>query len=578
MKRLMILGLLFVSTLTLSACDLLGGDINEVIDNARNIAETFTMEDQTIEIGTENYDWAAYVVEINENLPENINIEVVEDTIQYGVPGTYTVTLRLTAPEIDFTHTFNVTVVEGGLSPEEILAGFDGDFTYLQTFMDPIMNSDAKETVTTIIMNIDEMDFETGEMVERQYTMVSRSKIVLGEEIDLLSRKITINAAGQATTIEFFVERMDTALSIYMNSDFLIESIDDEEVIQELGLDQDYFVYVIEGDFTSEEDLDYSQVLGGLLGYLDSLTMELSEDEQIYVEEQIGYILENLSLFEKYGSLEYYMNQEGMTLDLFVNSDDQVEMQMLMDTTMYGAVLDDFVSDLELFAAGLDDVILPDIKAMPEYQQLLTILSGLQPMQLDAMYDPSNPTELAFQIDLTTFMNTLAMLASGGGMMNPPVNQMTIDVVVRDGAEVVLPESATDLNQVIDDVAKVYIMQEFFSLSTTLIDQAEESANNPLYAENEVSLVELNELYGESLSNLEAVIDVSTSYIVNRGTLDAPDYYMYFYWNDGQAVFVEEVSIDFLEELVFMSTSITPIIELVNDQAFDLEKLINFME
>jgi len=578
MKRVMILGLIVLSTLTLSACDLLGGDINEVIDNARTIADTFSMEDQTIEIGTESYDWAAYVVEINENLPEDINIEVVEDNIQYGVVGTYTVTLRLTAPDIDFTHTFNVSVVEGGLSTEEILAGFDGDFTYLQNLMDPIMNSDAKETVTTLILDVNEMDYMTGEMVDNQYTMVSRNKVVLGDQVDLLSRKITLNAAGEVMVLEFFLERQDTALTVYMNSDLLRDYIADEEVINELGLDQEYLMFTLEGDFSKEEDLDYRQVLEAFYLYLDEYMMEVPEEELIYIEEQISYVIDHLALFEQYFSLEYYMGLEGMTTELSVTDDDAVNIEMTMATSMYGEVLEDLVGDIEEFAMGMDGLMVPNMKEMPEYQQLLTILNGLQPMQLDALYDPANPTELAFRIDLTTFMNTLAMLAGSGDMMSAPINQMTIDVVVRDGAEVILPEQASNMNEVIDDVAKVYFMQELMMVSRNLIFEAELSGENPLYEETEVPVNVLYELTGLSSGDLEGVLDLSLSYIVNRGTMDSPDYSMYFYWIDGQAVFVEEVSLDDLEELVYTSTSIAPIIELVNDQAFDLEKLMFLIE
>lgn len=288
--------------------------------------------------------------------------------------------------------------------------------------------------------------------------------------------------------------------------------------------------------------------------------------------------MDQLAFFEQYFSLEYYMGLEGMTTELSVTDDDEVNIEMTMATSMYSEVLEDLVGDIEEFAQGMDGLMVPNIKEMPEYQQLLTILNGLQPMQLDALYDPANPTELAFRIDLTTFMNTIAMLAGSGDMMGAPINQMTIDVVVRDGAEVTLPEQASNMNEVIDDVAKLYFVQELMMVSRNLISQAELSGDNPLHEETEVPVNVLYELAGMSSSDFEGVLDLSLSYIVNRGTMDSPEYSIYYYWSDGQAVFVEEVSLDDLEELVYTSTSIAPIIELVNDQAFDLEKLIFLIE
>jgi hypothetical protein len=572
MRKLFIIGLMFLSTLTLSACDMLGGDLGETLDNVNMIAETFTMEDQTIEIGTENYDWAAYVLELNENLPENINIEVVEDNIEYGVVGTYTVTLRLTAPDLDFTHTFNVSVVEGGWSPEDIVENFDGDFQFLETFMNPIMNSDAKETTTTVMFSWNQSDFMSEETVEMMYSMVSRSTLVLGDDMDLMSREISFNMAGELRSFDFYVAREDTMLRVYIDRQVLEEFVEDQTLFDELGISEDYLMFTIEGDFAYEEETeDINLILDELIVYLQDLSGEIDPEELANLEEELTYLLEQIQVFEHYLSLEYYMNQEGMTTDLDVNEEGAVVMSMTMASDFYRSVLSELAGDLQTFMMGFEEVEVPDLDSTPEFEQFLMILDGLQPMQLDAVYDPANPTQLAFRLDLTSFVNTLALLA-GMPSFEPPVNQLTIDVVVRDGAEVALPENATDMNEVVRDVAKVLFVQEVLWTMDDLIYEVENGPENPLYEETEVPV---NVLYDLSTSSGEfyGLFDLNLSYVVNRGTMDQPDYYFQLFWLDGQMVFVEELSLDHVEELVLESTSVTPIIALVNDDGFVVDKL-----
>jgi hypothetical protein len=583
MKKIMVLLLMMISTLTLSACDLLGGDLNEIIDNVTNIAETFTMEDQTIEIGTENVDWAGYVEEINDNLPADINIEVVEDNIDYGVPGTYTVTLRLTAPDgIDFTHTFNVTVVEGGWTPEDILNGFEGDVTYLQTFMNPIMNSNAKETTTTLVFSVNEMDYETGATVPVTYTIESTSTVVQGNDMDIMSQEMILNMNGEIMPFSFYLVREDTALTFYLETVVLSDLFDDETVMEELGITEDYMMFTVEGDFASDEELNMAVLLEGLTGYLEDYMMDVDPEELAYVEEQIDYVVENINVFAKYLDLEYYMEQEGMTAELNINEEQQVEMTMTMATTMYGEIIDELLADIQNFAAGLDDVEVPNMSELPEYQLIMTILNGLQPMQVDALFDPASPTELSFALDLTSLVNTLAMITSGGEVMVAPVNELTINVVVRSGAEVTLPENATDMNEIVKDIMKLMFVQQVngnINMFVSYLDWYEEEAL-PVDEEvtfNEVILMmEENEYYYYDM--FEGVFDQDLSYIVNRGTVEEPMYYFNLVWADGANVFVGELGVEYLNNLIYNSEMITPIIELVNDDAFDISRLTSLME
>jgi hypothetical protein len=530
------------------------------------------MEDHTIEIGTEDYDWAGYVLELNENLPDNINIEVVEDNIEYGVVGTYTVTLRLTAPDIDFTHTFNVSVVEGGWSPEDIVENFDGDFQFLETFMNPIMNSDAKETTTRVMFSWNQSDFMSEETVEMMYSMVSRSTLVLGDDIDLMSRTISLNMAGELSSFDFYVAREDTMLRVYIDRQVLEEFVEDQTLFDELGINEDYLVFTIEGNFAYEEETeDINLILDELILYLQELSGEIDPEELADLEEQLTYFLDQIQVFEQYLSLEYYMNQEGMTTDLDVNEEGAVVMRMTMASDFYRTVLTELAGDVQAFMMGLEEIEVPDIDSMLEIEQFLMILDGLQPMQLDAVYDPANPSQLAFRLDLTTFVNTLALLA-GMPSLEPPVNQLTIDVVVRDGAEVVLPDNATDMNEVVRDVAKVLFVQEVLWTMDDLIYEVENGPDNPLHEETEVPV---NVLYDLSTSSGDfyGLFDLDLSYVVNRGTMDQPDYYFQLFWLDGQMVFIEELSLTNVEELVLDSTSMTPIIALVNDDGFVVEKL-----
>jgi hypothetical protein len=249
---------------------------------------------------------------------------------------------------------------------------------------------------------------------------------------------------------------------------------------------------------------------------------------------------------------------------------------------MYGEIIDELLADIQNFAAGLDDVEVPNMSELPEYQLIMTILNGLQPMQVDALFDPASPTELSFALDLTSLVNTLAMITSGGEVMVAPVNELTINVVVRSGAEVTLPENATDMNEIVKDIMKLMFVQQVngnINMFVSYLDWYEEEAL-PIDEEvtfNEVILMmEENEYYYYDM--FEGVFDQDLSYIVNRGTVEEPMYYFNLVWADGANVFVGELGVEYLNNLIYNSEMITPIIELVNDDAFDISRLTSLME
>lgn len=82
------------------------------------IAPTFNLDDQTIEAGTNDIDWATLITQIQDNSElTTLELTEIEDTVDYATPGVYMVMVRLTDTSGNFTEQQATITVEDTTPP-----------------------------------------------------------------------------------------------------------------------------------------------------------------------------------------------------------------------------------------------------------------------------------------------------------------------------------------------------------------------------------------------------------------------------------------------------------------------------
>jgi hypothetical protein len=154
-------------TVTVSATDeslnVTSQTFNVIVEDTISPSFDF-INDQTIEVGTEDIDWTTYILNESDNSDGVLTLLEEVDNIDYNTPGTYTVTVSATDESLNVTsQTFNV-IVEDTISPsfdfindQTIEAGTeDIDWT---TYI--LNESDNSDGVLTLLEEVDNVDYNT---------------------------------------------------------------------------------------------------------------------------------------------------------------------------------------------------------------------------------------------------------------------------------------------------------------------------------------------------------------------------------------------------------------------------------
>ena len=312
-----------------------------------------------------------------------------------------------------------------------------------------------------------------------------------------------------------------------------VETFSVEDVLNAVYEGQDAFdAHILEMSLTAPQS-------ALIFGEFSEMVSEL----QVYmgVVDDIEYAFDNLSMFEEFFTLDYFMDNDILTMEVAKTEDFAILTRITLEPIAYAFILQDLIQTSVTYLDGFTLFELPCIQfindngaefcePLPEYTDLMMNLGLLGEIEYTVLYDPSNPTEVITKLDLTDFVNKMAMMDEY--VTEEPVIELSFAVTVREGEAILIPEAVNDVNMLAEELAK-------FSLSVLAYEALEDVTD--YYYDNPTELL----LFGDTrqLDTFEGYIDLSLafdlnmSYVEMGGSLLAPDYTIQLFWHDGTPVF-----------------------------------------
>jgi hypothetical protein len=357
---------------------------------------------------------------------------------------------------------------------------------------------------------------------------------------------------------------------------FYLEMVDVEALTNAIYEGQDAFdAYVLELSITAPQTAAIFEQFSGIVAEL-----------QVYmvVVDDIEYAFDNLSMFEEFFTLDYYMDNDILTMEVEKTEEFAILTTITLEPIAYAFVLQDLIQTSVTYMDGFELMDLPYIQfincppealtcePLPEYTDLMMNLNLLGEVEYTVLYDPSNPTEVITKLDLTDFVNKLAMMDEY--VTTEPVIELSFSVTVREGEAITIPENVSDMNMIAEDVAK-------FSLSMLAYEALEDVS---LYYDASSSEMLM---FGDRrpLDTFEGYVDLSLafdsnmSYVEMGGSGLVPDYTIQLFWHDGTPVFTSPLGyLELVDVAGFDGPGTSELfqhyVDKVNEDNFNMTKLL----
>lgn len=359
---------------------------------------------------------------------------------------------------------------------------------------------------------------------------------------------------------------------------FYLEEIDAEDLFNAIYEGQTAFdLYIIELALTVPETASILAAFSGVVAELEVF---------MYVVDDITYAFDNLSMFEEFFTLDYYLDNDLVTAELEISEDFAVITTLTLEPLAYAYLFQDVIEETVLYLDGFQSFELPYIQfincpvgetcePLPDYQELLQELAALEEIQFTVEYDPSNADEMITKIDFTDFINHLATMDEEVTMA--PVVDLSIQITVSEVGTVTIPTAVSDVNMIAEDFAK-------FSLAMLAFEALEDVGDYYMANSSEFTLDfgdtrQLDTF--EGYVNLSLAFDMNMSYVTVGGSVIAPDYLIQLFWHDGTPVFTSPLGLAELVAVVGPGTGgpatnvmFQTYVDKVVDANFNMTKLL----
>jgi predicted small lipoprotein YifL len=353
-----------------------------------------------------------------------------------------------------------------------------------------------------------------------------------------------------------------------------LETFSVEEVLNAVYEGQDAFdAYILDLSLTAPQSAaifsEFSEMVAELQVFM-------------YVVDDIEYAFDNLSMFEEFFTLDYYMDNDILTMEVEKTEDFAILTTITLEPIAYAFVLQDVIQTTVTYIEGFESMELPYIQfincpagatcePLPEYTELMMNLGLLGEVEYTVLYDPSNPTEVITKLDLTDFINKMAMMDEY--VTSEPVIELSFGMTIRQGEAITIPTDVSDMNIVAEDFAK-------FSLAILAYEALEDVTE--YYFENPSEML----MFGDTrqLDTFEGSLDLSLafdsnmSYVEMGGSIVAPDYSIQLYWHDGTPVFTGPVGylelLDVVGDEAPTAEMYQYYVDKVDEENFNMTKLL----
>ena len=323
---------------------------------------------------------------------------------------------------------------------------------------------------------------------------------------------------------------------------FYLETVDMQLLADAIYAGQDaYDIFVLALNLTAPETASILEAFSGVV-------LEL-EPYMLYIDD-MNYVFDNLYVFEDYIDLQYYLDNDIVTMSIDQTEDFEIETTIVFDgsetSSLFVDVLADtywFLNDMESFEMPLIDYLnCPAGETCETFADYITIIADLNQLgyiDMVTVYDPSNPGEYTTVIDFVDFANSLVALDEGDAVFN----DFSVKFTVRETGTVTLPTVTADVNEIAQDFAKVSLN---FMTYDFVRDALEYYVDNPLeFSLGDHSLDSYDDYMYPSLA-----FDANMSYITVGGSVLAPTISCTLYWADGTLVFTEPITLAYLDGIM----------------------------
>ena len=323
---------------------------------------------------------------------------------------------------------------------------------------------------------------------------------------------------------------------------FYLETVDMELLADAVYAGQDaYDIFVLALNMTAPETASILEAFSGVV-------LEL-EQYMLYIDD-MNYVFDNLYIFEDYIDLQYYLDNDIVTVSIDPTEDFEIETTVVFDGSKTSKLFIDILPDIYWFLDDMESFEMPFIEhvncptgetceSFADYIFIIADLTQLGYAEMVTVYDPSNPGEFTTVIDFSDFVTSLVALDEGDAVFN----DFSVKFTVRETGTVTLPTLTVDVNEIAQDFAKVSLN---FMTYDYVRDALEYYTDNPLdFSLGDHSLDSYGDYMYPSLA-----FDANMSFITLGGSVLAPTISCTLYWADGTLVFTEPISLQYLDGIM----------------------------
>ena len=352
---------------------------------------------------------------------------------------------------------------------------------------------------------------------------------------------------------------------------FYLEEIDVELLADTVYEGQDAFdLYLVDLALTAPETASILMSFSGSV-------LEL-EPYMLYIDD-VNYALDNISMFEDYVSLPYYLENEIVTLDLAQTPNNEILTTITLNGSETSQLFVDVMADAYLFLEGFETFDLPYVQHLncpvgeecedfTEYLEIIQDLGELGNVEMEALFNPLDQSEMEMTIDFTSLVNSLLAFDDENEAI---VNDLSVIISMDENTTVTVPTEVSSVNEVAEDFAQVYLNDMAYEIVKDALE---------FYTENPLDFA----LGNHALDTYEGYVDVSLAFdevkslITVGGTSSLPTISLTLYWADGSLVFDQPISLSYLDDILNgdmpSAAQYQALLDGVNQDNFHMSKMI----
>lgn len=262
--------------------------------------------------------------------------------------------------------------------------------------------------------------------------------VTIGTEVDYFHWNITVpplDAVGFGD--EYYDDHYDDRDNDPIG-DFLKDTVDFYDIILFIKDMKDNLL-LVDFDALELESVDYIALKDAFYesetaynAYIVTLTSTAPESAKIlgtfnyvakYFEENIfivdvKYVIDNLDMFEKYITLDYYLDNDLVDISIDKTDVFAIETTMELAPDAFGSLLENVLVDVSVLLGGITEFEIPYIEhiycpigetceELDGYDNTISRLNDLSHFEMVATYDPSSPSELVVKLDFTDLLDAI---------------------------------------------------------------------------------------------------------------------------------------------------------------------------